>query len=107
MLERGDAEQLARINSRGGIKIIQAAHLPREIRLRQDPSASETADAVHLRQTAGDHELRSEMERRAWRALVNCIEVNLIDEHKRANAPCGITDFAQNRSRSKRAGWIV
>ena len=62
MLERSDAEQLARINGRGAVKIIQAAYLPREIRLRQGPTASQTADTVNFRQTAGHHKLRPEME---------------------------------------------
>src|SRR5207244_3466409 len=70
MLERGHAKQLARVNGCGTIKIIQAAHIPREIRLRQNPSTSQTADAVNLRQTAGHHKLRTEVERGSRRTLV-------------------------------------
>ena len=79
------------------VKIIQAVHLQREIRLRQDPAAAQTADAINFGQTAGDYELRSEMKRCSRRVLVNCIQINFIDEHKRADAPRNITDFSQDR----------
>ena len=40
ILERGDAKQFTGKNRCRTVKIIQAAHLPREIRLRQNPAAS-------------------------------------------------------------------
>ena len=49
MLERSDAEEFARMHGRGAVKIVQAAHLPREVRLRQNPAASQTAYTVNLR----------------------------------------------------------
>src|SRR6266536_2632956 len=107
MLERGDAEQLARINRCRAIKIIQAAHLPCEIGLRQYPSASQAANSVNLRQTTRHHELRPEMERRARRPLINSIQINFINQHEPANAPRDITYFAQHRFRRKRARWVV
>ena len=49
MLERSDAEEFAGMNRSGTVKIIQTAHLPREIRLRQNPAASQTAHTINLR----------------------------------------------------------
>ena len=49
MLKRGYAEEFTGINRCRAVKIVQAAHLPREIRLRQNPAASQTADAVNFR----------------------------------------------------------
>src|SRR5205823_1701727 len=107
MFEGGEAEKIAWENRRSAKKVIQAAHLPSEIRLRQDPSASQTADTVHLGQAAGHNELGSEMERRARRFLVHSIKVNFIDQDKRADAACDIADLAQNRLRRKRARRIM
>ena len=49
MLESSDAEEFARENRCRTIKIVQPAHLPREIRLRQNPAASQAAEAVYFR----------------------------------------------------------
>ena len=49
MLKRSDAEEFTGKNRCRAVKIVQPAHLPREIRLRQNPAASETAHAVSLR----------------------------------------------------------
>src|SRR5436190_22048349 len=107
MSERDHAEQLARMNRRRTIKIIQPAHLPSKIRLCQDPSASQTADAVGFRQTASHDELGSEVKRRARRFLVHSVKINFIDQDKRADAACDIADLAQNRFRRKRARRIM
>src|SRR5438094_8607996 len=107
VLEGGDAEKLAWEDRRSTKKVIQAAHLPSEIRLRQDPSASQTADTVHLGQAAGHDELGSEVKRRARRFLVHSIKINFIDQDKRADAACDIADLAQNRFRRKRARRIM
>src|SRR5262245_56506574 len=92
---------------RGAVKIIQTPHLPREVRLGQNPSASQSADAVHFRQTAGYNELWSEMERRARCVFVNCIQINFIYEHERADAPPDITNLAQDGFPRKGARRIV
>ena len=47
------------------------------------------------------------MKRCARRVLVNRIQINLIDEHERADAACDITDFTQYRLRSKRTRRIM
>src|SRR5262249_46493376 len=80
MLERRDAEQLARMNRRRAVKIIQPAHFPRKIRLRQNPAASQTADAIDLCQTAGHNELWSKRERCTRCVLVNRVQINFIHE---------------------------
>src|SRR6266542_3355790 len=107
VLERGDSEKLSRVNWRRTKEIIQPAHLPCEVRTRQDPAASQSADAVNLRQTAGHYELWPETERRARRSLVNRIQINLIHQHQRANAAGDVANFTQNRVGCKYARRIV
>src|SRR4030095_1713903 len=62
MLKCNDAEQFTRINRRRAIEIVQAAHLPGQIRTCQNPFTSQAADAVNFRQTARYNEFRSEVE---------------------------------------------
>src|SRR5262249_43509165 len=83
------------------------AHLPRELRARQDPAASQAADAVNLGQAACHYKLGPKAEGRSRRSLVNRIQINFIDQHERANAARDAADFLQNRIWRKRACWIV
>src|ERR1041385_1381768 len=97
MLERTDANHFAGMNRRCTVKIIQAAHLPREIWLRHNPTTSQAADTVNFCQTAGHNELRAEMKRSARCSLVNRVEINFINQHERADTARDFANFAQDR----------
>ena len=93
VFECGDGEKLPRVNWRRTIEIVKAAHLPREIGARQDPTAAQSADAVNFRQAAGHHKLWAEMKRRSRRSLVNRIQINFIHQHDRAYAASDVANL--------------
>src|SRR5262245_15363221 len=47
------------------------------------------------------------MKRSVWLVLVNRVEINLVDEHECADAPCNVANFPQNRLWREHTRWIV
>ena len=81
MLECDDAEKFTGINRRCGIKVIQALHLPCEVGARQNPSATQPAQPINFRQTAGHDELVSQIEGGARRFGEKHLQINFIHQN--------------------------
>ena len=88
-------------------QIVHPPHGARQLRLRQNPPAAQPAHPVHLRQAAGHHELRAQVERRSRRILVHRVQVDLVHQHPRAHAARDLPDLAQHALPRQHARWIV
>src|ERR1035437_6218060 len=56
-----DTQQLGRVRRDGREQVVQPPHGTSQVRIRQNPPTAKAAQPVHLGQTGGDDELRSQV----------------------------------------------
>ena len=88
-------------------KIVDSVHAAREFRFGQNPAAAQPAQAINLRQAAGDHKLRTQMKAGRRRLFEERVEIHFVDQHVRANPARDRSDLSQRSGVQQNTARIV
>src|SRR6266481_8424721 len=88
-------------------QIDQTPKSPGQIRLSQNPTATQSAQAIGFRQTCRHYKLIAQMKSGARRVFKHRLEINFINQNPRARATRNLADLVQVGLVDEGVAWIV